>query len=426
MTELLRVVGAEEFAHVVPHRGFDAEAMTAVVPIVEDVRVRGRAAVLEHAERLGDLEAGQPLFVDRDGLERARAGLAIETRDVLERTAARIRQFARAQLGTISKLTTEVPGGTAGHDVVPIADVGCYAPGGLYPLVSSVLMTAIPARVAGVDRVVLATPRPAPAMLAAAAIAGVDLVLTVGGAQAVAALAYGFEGLFPVAKICGPGNAYVTAAKKLVFGDVGVDMLAGPSELVVLATDPDDAPTIAADLLGQAEHDPSARAILVTPSTRVVEATLAELTGQLADLPTAATARESLLANGLAVLVGDLDEGVRVCNRIAPEHLEVFAPRAECAGLRDYGALFLGTRSAEVFGDYGIGPNHVLPTGGNARFQAGLSVFDFLRFPSWLAMTSVDEVIDDVESLARLEGLEAHARAARRRREPHARDRAKL
>ena len=289
-------------------------------------------------------------------------------------------------------------------------------------------MTAIPARVAGVEHVTLASPRPTATTLAAAALAGVDGVLAIGGAQAIASLAYGldgeercdspqgFEGLRAVDFVCGPGNRFVTAAKRLVFGDVGIDMLAGPSELVVVADATTDPRLAAADLIAQAEHDPSARPLLVALDPRVAEAVDAELVRQLATLPTASVAIRALESTP-AFIATDLDDACAICDRLAPEHLElhVRSPRDWLPRLRNYGTLFLGAAAAEVFGDYGAGPNHCLPTRGGARFDSGLSVLHFVRVATWLELDSASELAAATARFARLEGLEGHARAAEAR-----------
>ena len=388
--------------------------------IVDGVRDGGEKALRHFAERFGDLQPGAPLLVERAALDDARRALDPDTRALLERTAARIRSFALAQRAALTNLEVPVPGGVAGHEAVPVERAGCYAPGGRFPLPSSVLMTAVVARAAGVGEVWVASPRPAPITLAAAAVAGVDGLLAVGGAHAVSALAYGVGGVPAVDVIVGPGNRWVTAAKKRVFGRVGIDMLAGPSELVVLADATADPATIAADLLAQAEHDPDALPVLVTIDASLAAAVNEELARQLTTLPTAETARAAL-TNGFVVLAPDLASAVACCNRLAPEHLEVMVadfgscvPAPSC-----YGALFVGGAAAEVLGDYGAGPNHVLPTGGGARFGGGLSVLDFLRLRTHLRIddpAAARPLVDDAVTLARLEGLEGHARAAEQRR----------
>ena len=399
----------------------DAETLAAAAVIVDDVRARGEPALREHAERLGDVAPGAPLVIGRDALEAARDALPAEQRAVLVRTAARIRAFAQAQRECLQALEVPLPGGAAGHEVVAVERAGCYAPGGRFPLPSSVLMTAITARAAGVETVWVASPRPTPVTLAAAAIAGADAVLAVGGAQAIAALAYGAGPVPACDAVVGPGNRWVTAAKQLVSGRVAIDMLAGPSELVVLADGDAPADVVAADLLAQAEHDPDARPRLVTTSAGLVERVRAELARQLETLPTAAIARQACETGGAAVLCEDLAQACRVCDRLAPEHLQLHLrdPQAARPRLHHYGALFLGEAGAEVFGDYGAGPNHVLPTGGTARSSGGLSVFTFLRIRTWLRVDDAQaaaEVVADAAALARLEGLEGHARAADARR----------
>jgi phosphoribosyl-ATP pyrophosphohydrolase/phosphoribosyl-AMP cyclohydrolase/histidinol dehydrogenase len=397
----------------------DAEALAAVDPILGDVQARGEAALRAHAERLGDLAAGAPLVIERAALDAAKDALPASGRAVLERTAARIGAFARAQRAALGNVELAVPGGQAGHRVAPVERAGCYAPGGRFPLPSSVLMTAVTARAAGVGTVWVASPRPAPITLAAASVAGADALLAAGGAQAIAAFAYGAGPVPSMDVIVGPGNRYVTAAKQRVAGLVGIDMLAGPSELVVLADGSADPATVASDLLAQAEHDPDALPVLVTVASGLLEAVEAQLTAQLATLPTRATARAAL-EHGFAVVCADLDEAVAVCDALAPEHLELLVEDA--AGLAPrlghYGGLFVGHGAAEVLGDYGAGPNHVLPTGGASRHVGGLSVLHFLRVRTWLRLddaAGAATLVDDAVQLARLEGLEGHARSALRR-----------
>jgi phosphoribosyl-ATP pyrophosphohydrolase/phosphoribosyl-AMP cyclohydrolase/histidinol dehydrogenase len=403
-------------------RPVDSDTRAAAGKIVDEVRVEGEAALRRHALRLGDLDAEDaPMIRGADELAAAYATLDPTDRRLLQRTAARIRTFAEAQRACLLPLDLPVDGGRAGHDVAPVARAGCYAPGGRFPLPSSVLMTAVTARAAGVDEVWVASPRPATVTMAAAHVAGADALLAVGGAQAIAALAYGAGAVPAVDVIVGPGNRWVTAAKQLVAGQVGIDMLAGPSELVVVADHTADADTVAADLLAQAEHDPDARPILVTTATDLVDRVDAALVRQLATLPTAGIASAALADGGFAVVCKDLAEAAQVCDRIAPEHVELLVadPEAVAARLQHYGGLFLGRDAAEVLGDYGAGPNHVLPTGGTARFTGGLSVMHFLRVRTWLRMDNAParaSLADDAARLARLEGLEAHARSAELRK----------
>lgn len=395
----------------------DPAVLLQAAEIVQSVREGGAEALRAHAERLGDLPPGAALVRGRDEMQAALEALPAAERGVLERAAARVRDFAERQRATLSDLTVPIEGGELGHQVAPVARAGCYAPGGRFPLPSSVLMTAVTARAAGVEDVWVASPRPAPATLAAAALAGADALLAVGGAQAIAALAYGAGEIPRCDAVVGPGNAWVTAAKQLVSGRVAIDMLAGPSEVLIIADETADPATVAADLLAQCEHDVAARGLLVTPSRPLVGAVRGELERQLASLPTRATA-EPALRNGGAAVVADLGEACRISDAVAPEHLELLTrePEALVARLSHYGALFIGHGAAEVLGDYGLGPNHTLPTGGTARSTGGLSVFTFLRVRTFMRLDGAPPaVFEDAAAFARMEGLEGHARSAERR-----------
>ncbi len=395
------------------------EALAEAAPIVDAVRTGGEAALREYAERFGDVRPGTALFHDRVALDQALARLPAGDRARLERVAERIRRFAEAQRSALCPVTLLVPGGVAEHRIAPVERAGCYAPGGRYPLPSSVLMTVLPARVAGVREVWVASPKPQLMTLAAAAVAGADGLVAAGGAHAIAALAYGAGPIAPCDVIVGPGNRYVTAAKQLVARAVAIDLLAGPSELTVFADDTADPGRVAADLLAQAEHDPDAMPVLVALDPTLPDRVEVELVRQLRDLPTAETARTAL-ANGGVIMVTSLDDGVAACDAIAPEHLQLDLREAAAVAprLAHYGALFVGAGAAEVLGDYGAGPNHVLPTGGTARSTGGLSVYTFLRVRTWLRIddrAAALPLIEDAIWLGRAEGLEAHARAAERR-----------
>jgi phosphoribosyl-ATP pyrophosphohydrolase/phosphoribosyl-AMP cyclohydrolase/histidinol dehydrogenase len=399
-------------------------AVAAVREIVDDVRREGDRALRRWAVHFGELSAEDPVFLDREAIGSAVDRIAPEARERLSRVAGRIRAFAEVQRDAVRDHEVPIPGGVAGFRFAPVARAGCYAPGGRYPLPSSVLMTVIPAVVAGVDDAWVASPRPSAETLAAAAIAGATGVVAAGGAQAIAALAYGAGPVVPCDVVVGPGNVFVTAAKHLVSERVAIDMLAGPSELVVVADASARPDLVAADLLAQAEHDPQAVPVLVTTERAVAAAVGDEVVWQLRTLPTANVARTAL-GNGGCVLVADLDEAMRVCDALAPEHLELHVERAEDLReqLRHYGALFVGANAAEVLGDYGAGPNHVLPTGGTARSAGGLSVLTFLRSQTWLRIDDVGQaagILDDAVWLGRVEGLEAHARSAERRGERRA------
>jgi phosphoribosyl-ATP pyrophosphohydrolase/phosphoribosyl-AMP cyclohydrolase/histidinol dehydrogenase len=397
----------------------DRTTLDEAARIIDQVREGGEPALRRIAEGYGDTPAGESMVIERADLNRALLALPTEQYRLLERTAERIRAFAEAQLASIREIEAPVPGGRAGQSVSPMERAGCYAPGGRFPLPSSVLMTAVTARAAGVAEVWVASPRPTQITLAAAAVADADALLAVGGAQAIAALAYGIPPAPACDVIVGPGNRWVTAAKQLVSGRVGIDLLAGPSELTVLADDTVPAEVVAADLLAQAEHDPDAVPVLVTTSADLADRVEAELARQLADLPTRETAAAAL-GNGFAVVVDDPESAIELADRLAPEHLQLLGPSMEALAerARHYGGLFVGSSSAEVFGDYGAGPNHTLPTGGGARFTGGLSVLHFLRVRTWMRLDRPDAIADlarDAAALARLEGLEAHARAAEAR-----------
>lgn len=414
---LLKTINASDFKPDAAAKPLDEATLNAAQAIVDAVREGGRDALVEYAKKFDGHVDGQPLLLERDALEAAKARLDPNDLALLERVASRVRGFAKAQLDALSELEMEVPGGKAGHSIVPVQRAGCYAPAGRYALPSTVIMTVVPAVVAGCEQVVLATPGTSDLMLAAAAVAGADCVLAVGGAQAVAAMAYGFEGFSRCDVIVGPGNRWVTAAKKIVSGDCGIDMLAGPSELVLVGDESSDPSTVAADLLAQAEHDVDARAFLVTTSEDLIQKVIAELDHQLGVLPTAATAKVAL-ANGAAVLCDSVDQVIATCNALAPEHLELHCNDAQAVAdkIVNAGCMFIGHQSAEVFGDYGVGPNHTLPTAGTARFSAGLNVFTFVRVRTWLKLDAAPQsLVDDTARLAELEGLIGHQRSALKR-----------
>lgn len=417
MRPVLRRIDAADAARV-RSPAVAPEVLSRVSEIATAVRDRGESALRKYAERWDRLPPGAPLLRTPDELKQALNSLPAAQRELLRRAADRIAHFARAQLETTGPARTEVPGGWAGDRLVPVRTAGCYAPGGRFPLPSSVLMTAVVARVAGVRAVWLASPDPSPQVMAAASVAGVDGLLAAGGAQAVAALAYGVPPAPRCDVVAGPGNQWVTGAKLVLSGVVGIDLLAGPSELVVLADQDADPALVAADLLAQAEHDVAALPVLVTPCRALADRVDAELASQLPGLPTEATAAAAL-RNGFAVVAPE-EDALRCCQELAPEHLAIHGARAErwAESLDAYGAVFVGADAAEVLGDYGIGPNHTLPTGGTARFHGGLSVFSFLRRPSWVRLApgpGLERAVQDAAALARMEGLEAHARSAERR-----------
>jgi histidinol dehydrogenase len=380
--------------------------------IVKRVRDGGDRALAEIARELGD---PPPRRISREEIERAYDEVALDVRDALHGAATRIGDFARLQRVSLRDASMQAGTLELGHRVVPIQRAGLYVPGGAHPLPSSLLMCAIPARVAGVSRIAVCTPKAATATLAAADVAGVTEMYELGGAQAIAALAYGTETIERVDLIAGPGNAYVAAAKRLVLGACGIDALAGPSEVLVIASDDADPRLVALDLLAQAEHDPLASAMLLTESAALAGAVDAEIDRELESLATARVAKASIERNGRCVVV-ELDEAAHICNRLAPEHVALHGAAAEslAPSLHAYGELFVGGQTAEVFGDYGSGPNHVLPTNGSARFTSGLSVFTFLTIRTYQRSRGPIpiDIANETAILARAEGLEAHARAA--------------
>ena len=419
MPPMLKIIQAAEFnAQSFPH-SLDAETLSIAQSIVDDVRSGGESSIRKYAEKFAERTADQPLVIPREELDAALARISDEDSDLLHRVSARIQKFAAAQLDCLSELTTEVPGGKAGHTIEPVEHAGCYAPAGRYALPSTVMMTAVTARVAGCKRVTVASPNPSDMILATAAVSGADSVLAVGGAHAIAAMAYGFENLERCDMIAGPGNRFVTAAKKIVHGDCGIDMIAGPSELVLVADESSDPATVAADLLGQAEHDVDARPFLITTSAVVADMVSLEVEKQVKELPSCETATESITNNGAAIVCASIDQAIDICNRIAPEHLELHVENADSVAsqIRNAGCIFIGHDSAEVFGDYGVGPNHTLPTSGTARFTAGLNVFTFLRVRTWLKLDEAPaDLVADTARLAEIEGLIGHQQSALRRR----------
>jgi len=388
-----------------------------VTDMLETVRVCGDAGLDELRTKYDGLSFEAPRVLLPADFERAAQRLAPEQLELLRRVARRIERFARAQQETLAPLQAQLPSASAGQTVLPIAAAGCYAPGGRFPLPSSLLMSACTARVAGVPRVVGASPKADDVMLAAAHVAGADEFLVAGGAQAIAALAYGTESIAAVDFICGPGNRWVTEAKRQVVGQVGIDMLAGPSELVVIADEGADPRLVALDLLAQAEHDDDALPILISWSERLIDDVETALQ---AELRTSSSAIEAALRKGFAVLVDDPAQACAASDAIAPEHLQLCVRDAESLmqRIQHAGTIFVGERVATVHGDYGIGPNHVLPTSAAARYRGGLSVFDFLRVRTWVsgeAQLATAASRADAEQLAELEGLSAHARALAQR-----------
>ncbi len=416
----MKIMSAADFAFTRAVEYGTEEQNATVKEMITAVRNEGDAAVRTYTEQFDRVKLGEFRVADAE-LQAAYAQVDPNFLTALRQAANNIREFHEKQKRN-SWVDLQLNGSMVGQTIRPLQRVGVYVPGGKAAYPSSVLMNVIPAQVAGVPEIVMVTP-PAtagkeginPYILVAAAEAGVKEMYRIGGAQAVAALAYGTESIKPVDKIVGPGNIYVALAKRYVFGVVDIDSIAGPSEIVVLADDSANPAYIAADLLSQAEHDEMASAVLVTPSSRLAELVRIEVDKQLATLPKRDIAAQSIENNGVILIVKDIEEGIQVINRLAPEHLEIMlnSPLDYVGQIENAGAIFLGSYSAEAVGDYYAGPNHILPTNGTARFSSPLNVDDFLKKQSLIyyskeaLMTSGDAIM----TLARHEGLEGHARA---------------
>jgi len=392
-----------------------------VLEIIQAVRTRGDAALVELTQRFDGLEVSgmADLILPRARLEQALERITPEQRKALELAAERVRIYHERQKQD-SWTYTEADGTVLGQKVTPLDRAGLYVPGGKASYPSSVLMNAIPAKVAGVPEVVMVVPTPRgevnELVLAAACIAGVDRVFTIGGAQAVAALAYGTESVPPVDKIVGPGNIYVATAKRHVFGQVGIDMIAGPSEILVVCDGQTDPDWIAMDLFSQAEHDEDAQSILVSPDAAFLDRVAESITRLLPTLERAEIARTSIEGRGALIQVADMAQAIEVANRIAPEHLELSVenPEQYLDQIRHAGAIFMGRYTAEALGDYCAGPNHVLPTSGTARFSSPLGVYDFQKRSSIINCSAegASQLGKIASVLARGESLTAHARSA--------------
>ena len=392
-----------------------------VAAIIADVRARGDAALHDYTARF-DRFTAKTLRITEAEIVAATAAIPPELKEALDLAATRIEAFHKAQLPADLKMT-DAAGLTLGMRWGALDSVGLYVPGGKAAYPSSVLMNAIPARAAGVARIAMCVPTPDgilnPLVLAAARRAGVSEIYRVGGAQAVAALAYGTESIAPVDRIVGPGNAYVAEAKRQVFGRVGIDSIAGPSEVLIIADGAQDPLLVATDLLAQAEHDESAQSILITDSLALADAVAAAVAAELPTLPRHAIAGASWERHGAIIVVDCLATAADLANELAAEHLELMVaePAALFARIRHAGAAFLGAFTPEALGDYVAGPNHVLPTGRTARYASGLSVFDFLKRTTWIAASQagLDATGPAAVALAEAEGLGAHARSVARR-----------
>ncbi len=385
------------------------EQDSTVLPIIEAIRTEGDVALQRYARQWDGLGESS-ILVPKGDLAVAAASLAPPMLEAIQTAIANIRQFAQRQLPR-ECFEDFGPGRKLGWVVRPLEAVGCYVPSGRYPLPSTLLMTAVLAQVAGVPRICVTSPRPSKEILACAHLLGIDEVYRVGGAHAIAAMAFGTKTIARVNRIVGPGNAYVAAAKKLLAGVVGIDFVAGPTEIMILTAE-GEARVIAADMLAQAEHDTSASAVLVTTSASLAAEVSAQLEAQLATLPTASVARVAIDCNSRIYVVPSMQIGAEICNAWAPEHLSLHDPSL-LPLIRNAGTVFLGQNSPESAGDYAAGPSHVLPTGGAARVRGGLSTADFVKLIAiqQLSPSALETLAPAIVTLARAEGLEAHARA---------------
>ena len=408
----------------------DAGIQNAVTEIIAAVRARGDAAVIEYTNRFDrvNVSAMSELTLTQDDLKTAFDGLDDTQKNALHAAAQRVRDYhvAQNQASGQSWSYTEADGTVLGQKVTPLDRVGIYVPGGKAAYPSSVLMNAIPAHVAGVQDIIMVVPTPDgvrnPLVLAAAFVAGVNRVFTIGGAQAVAALAYGTDSVPRVDKIVGPGNAFVAEAKRRVFGQVGIDMIAGPSEILVIADGSTPADWVAMDLFSQAEHDELAQSILLCPSAQYISEVQSAIDRLITEMPRAEVIRTSLQNRGILIQTRDMNEACEIANRIAPEHLEISVAdsaqaNAYAAQIRHAGAIFIGAYTSESLGDYCAGPNHVLPTSGTARFSSPLGVYDFQKRSSMIQVSEAGaQTLGQIAStLAHGEGLTAHARSAEMR-----------
>jgi histidinol dehydrogenase len=387
-----------------------------VKEILEKVKVEGDKAVLEFNIYF-DKNNSSEFEVTKDQIKEAYLKVDKGTISALKYAAKNIKTFASAQMKQVKGFKMKTSFGVLEQKVIPLERVGCYVPGGSYPLPSTALMTVIPAKVAGVKEVIVCSPKINPVVIVAADIAGADRIFNVGGVQAIGALAYGIKQIPKVDKIVGPGNKYVAEAKKEVFGEVGIDFIAGPSEVLIVADKSANAKLIAADLLAQAEHDINARANLITTSQKIADEVRIEIEKQLSELSTREIAAQAIAKSSI-IVVKDISEAIKMANEIAPEHLEIQAkikPKM-LDTFYNYGSMFLGEKSAEALGDYCLGPNHTLPTNKAARYTGGLSVRDFVKIVTVQNVTKVDKkLIKAAAKIAEVEGLSAHKKSAEKR-----------
>ncbi|OGI01912.1 MAG: histidinol dehydrogenase [Candidatus Melainabacteria bacterium GWF2_37_15] len=388
--------------------------MDSVTAIINDVKTNGDEAVKKYSAQFGDGEI-ENLELTREEIEKALSETPEDAKQCIQLAIKNVKTFAEAQLSSLKEIEVDINGIKLGHKVIPLERTGAYVPGGNYPLPSSAIMSVIPAKVAGVKEVIVCSPRIQPVTIAACALAGADRIFGIGGVQAIAAMAYGTETIPAMNKITGPGNKYVTAAKKEVYGVCGIDFLAGPSEVMIIADETANPDFIAADMLAQAEHDIDARAYLITDCPTLIDKVQDKIKIYLEKLETSNIASKSI-EESYIILVENIEQAIEISNKKAPEHLEICYKNAgkHLEKYHNYGSLFIGNFSAEVFGDYCSGTNHTLPTNGVGRYSGGLSVFDFVKIQTYqqISEKAAGELAETASKLAFMEGLHAHKLSA--------------
>ncbi len=389
-------------------------SISSVSEIISNVREKGDNAVREYAKKFGDGDISSFKLTNSE-IQDTIQKVDSKTIETIKFAIKNVKEFATAQLSSLKELEININGNTLGHKIIPLDSVGCYIPGGNYPLPSSAIMTVVPAKVAGVKRVIAMSPKIKPVTIAAAHLAGADEIYRIGGVQAIAAMAYGTESIKKVNKIVGPGNKFVTSAKKEVFGECGIDFLAGPSEVLIIADESANPAFAAADMLAQCEHDKDARAFLICFSEKFAKQVDEKAKEYLKTLPTKEIAQISY-GKSFAVIVNSIEEAIELSNKKAPEHLELCIKEAKKLAdkFTNYGSLFIGNYSAEVFGDYVSGTNHTLPTNQVAKYSGGLSVFDYIKIQTYqiIKETAIKQTAQNASVLAEKEGLFAHKLAA--------------
>lgn len=387
------------------------EGIESVKTIIQDVKNNGDEAVLKYSKKFGDGEI-KNIELTPDEISQALESVSPDVLDSIQKAISNVRKFAQLQFLSINNLNTEIDESILGHSIIPLQTTGAYVPGGNYPLPSSAIMSVVPAKVAGVSTVVVCSPKIQKETIVAAHLSGADKIFRIGGVQAIAAMAFGTNTIPKVDKITGPGNKYVTAAKKEVYGICGIDFLAGPSEVMIVADKTANSKFIAADMLAQAEHDKDARAYLICFDENFAKSVKSDIDTFLQTLPTKDIAQYAI-ERSIAIIVDNIDQAIEIANKKAPEHLELcIEDESIMQKFTNYGSLFLGNYSAEVLGDYCAGTNHVLPTNGVARYSGGLSVFDFIKIQTYQKVPKNSQLFEVASTLANTEGLMAHKLAA--------------